>query len=48
VADSSEMNGAFKLGITKAKKEFFNFKPPSCKSWSTMDVILIINYAFPD
>jgi hypothetical protein len=48
VADCSEMNGAFKLGVTTAKKEFFNVKPPSCKSWSTTDVIPIINYAFPD
>jgi hypothetical protein len=47
VADSSEMNSAFKLGVTKAKKEFFKVKPPSCKSWNTIDVIPIINYAFP-
>jgi hypothetical protein len=46
--DSSEMNVAFKLGVTKAKIEFFNVKPPSCKSWSTTGVIPIINYAFPD
>jgi hypothetical protein len=48
VADTSEMNCAFELGITKAKKEFFNVQPPSCKSWNTTDVILIINFAFPD
>jgi hypothetical protein len=48
VADSSEMNGAFKLGVTKAKKAYFNVKPVSCQTWSTTDIIPIINHAFPD
>ena len=47
VADSSEMNGAFKLGVTKAKKEYFAIKPSSCQNWSTTDVIPITNHAFP-
>jgi hypothetical protein len=48
VADTSEMNGAFKLGVTKVKKVYFNIKPVSCQTWSTTDVIPIINHAFPD
>jgi hypothetical protein len=46
VADSSEMNGAFKLSGLMANKKYFNAKPQSCKSWSrTTDVPVIINHA---
>jgi hypothetical protein len=43
VANSSEMNGAFKLSGLMANKEYFNAKP-RCKS-TTTDVPAIINHA---
>ncbi len=47
VADSSELNRAFKMGLTKAKNEIYTAKPDTIKKWLVMDIIPILNRAFP-
>jgi hypothetical protein len=43
VADSSELNGVFKMGLTK----IYAAKPDIIKKWLVTDIIPIVNCAFP-
>jgi hypothetical protein len=45
VADSSEMNGCFKMGLTKAKTEYVKSMKEG-QGWSVTDVVPLVNYAF--
>jgi hypothetical protein len=48
VADSSELNGAFKMGVTRTEKAIYNAKPDRLKGkWKMTDIIPIVNGAFP-
>jgi hypothetical protein len=47
VADSYELNGAFKIGLTKAKNEIYTAKPGIIKKWLVTDIIPILNCTFP-
>ncbi len=48
VADSLELNGAFKMGVTRTEKEIYNAKPDSLMyKWKMTDIIPIVNGAFP-
>jgi hypothetical protein len=46
VADLSELNGAFKMGLTHAKNLIYAAKPNDMKKWLVSDIIPIINRAF--
>jgi hypothetical protein len=46
VADSSQCNGCYKMGITKAKLALFLLKPQDSKGWQQRDIIPIVNKAF--
>jgi hypothetical protein len=46
VADSSELNGAFKMGLTNAKNLIYAAKPNDMKKWLVSDMIPILNRAF--
>lgn len=46
VADSSECNGCYKMGITKGKQEIYDLKPEDDKVWKPTDVIPIVNKGF--
>jgi hypothetical protein len=47
VADSSELNGTYKMALTKGKEAHFRAKPPGHRSWSMTDIIPLVNYAYP-
>jgi hypothetical protein len=43
----SELNGAFKLGVTKTEKAIYNAKPDSLKGkWKMTDIIPVVNGAY--
>lgn len=46
VADSSQLNGKFKIELTKAKKNFFNIKREIGKNFNHTDIIPLVNAAF--
>ena len=46
VANSSEFNGAFKIGLTKAKKRYLKFKPIAKKRFCLSDIIPLVNHAW--
>ncbi len=48
VADSSELKGAFTIGLTKANKQIYAAKPGIIKKWLMTDIIPIVNHAFPN
>jgi hypothetical protein len=43
VADLSELNGAFKMGLTNAKNLIYAAKPNDMKKWLVSDIILMVN-----
>jgi hypothetical protein len=45
-ADSSELNGSFKMELTKAKRIYLKFKPADKKRFSSTDIIPILNMAW--
>jgi hypothetical protein len=47
VADSSELNGTYKMALTRGKEIHFNAKPPGHKGWAMTDIIPLLNYAYP-
>ena len=47
VADSSKLNGTYKIYLTKGKELYFLAKPPGHKGWSMTDIIPLVNYAYP-
>jgi molybdopterin converting factor small subunit len=47
VADSSELNGTYKMALTKGKEVHFLAKPPGHKGWSMTDIVPLVNYAYP-
>jgi hypothetical protein len=47
VADSSELNGTFKMYLTEAKEVHFLAKPPGHRGWTMTDIIPLVNYAYP-
>jgi hypothetical protein len=47
VADSSELNGTYKMELTRAKEAHFQAKPPGHKGWSSTDIIPLVNTAYP-
>ena len=46
VADSSQLNGKFKIELTKAKKKFFNIKRDLGKNFNHCDIVPLVNAAF--
>lgn len=46
VADSSELNGCFKIQLTKAKKNYRKFKPINNKSFESSDIIPLVRHAW--
>jgi hypothetical protein len=46
VADSSELNGCFKIALNKAKREYMKLKPWNNKKWLPTDIIPLINMAW--
>lgn len=47
VADASECNGTFKMGVTRAKRVIFDARPDGKKQFTPTDIIPIINKSFP-
>jgi hypothetical protein len=47
VADSSELNGTYKMALTRAKEVHFLAKPPGHRGWSSTDIIPLVNFAYP-
>jgi hypothetical protein len=47
VADSSELNGTYKMVLTRAKEVHFLAKPPGHRGWSSTDIIPLVNFAYP-
>jgi hypothetical protein len=45
VADSSELNGAFKMGLTHAKNLIYAAKPNDMKKWLVSNIIPTNNQA---
>lgn len=45
-ADSSELNGSFKIAFSKAKIEYQKYKPSDNKAFSPTDIIPILNMAW--
>ncbi len=43
MADLSELNGAFKMGLTNAKNLIYAAKPNDMKKWLVSDIILMVN-----
>jgi len=48
LADSSQVNGKFKMGVTKIKRRIYEAKPDNKKQFGPTDVIPILNYAFEE
>jgi len=46
LADSSQVNGKFKMGVTKIKRQIYEAKPDNKKHFGPTDVIPILNYAY--
>jgi hypothetical protein len=45
VADASELNGCFKMALTKAKRYYLSFRDE--KKFVPSDIIALVNIAFP-
>jgi hypothetical protein len=45
--DSSELNGTFKIKLYKTKQEYLRQKPPSFKTYTSTDIIPILNKIWP-
>ncbi len=48
VADSSELNGTYKMELTRGKEVHFYAKPPQGKGWSISDISLLVNFVYPN
>ena len=46
VADSSEVNGTYKMNLTKAKQWIYDLKSEHYKVWKPTDIIPICHMAF--
>ena len=46
VADSSQLNGNFKVALTKKKRQFFEIKRALNKNFEQQDIIPLINHSF--
>jgi hypothetical protein len=46
VADAPQLNGSFKIQLTKAKREYLKYKDPDCKKFVSSDCIPLINIAW--
>ena len=46
VADSSELNGCFKIQLTKAKKKYRTFKPKDKKNFESSDIVPLVRHAW--
>jgi hypothetical protein len=47
VADSSQLNGLFKIWLTKIKKEYWAEKADKRKGWAMTDIIPLVTRAYP-
>jgi hypothetical protein len=46
VADSSELNGSYKIALTERKKKFLQAKPPGHNQFSMTDIITLVRHAW--
>jgi hypothetical protein len=46
VADSSELNGSYKIDLTETRKKFLQAKPPGQKQFGMTDIIPLVRHAW--